>query len=231
MSERLLYIGKLPAGKKFCSYLQTAGYTVRRAEGLRPSLRAISDLDPCLIIFDTNDSTNISLSRITRTARRRTTKPYVILLTSNRGSAFEDAVYDSILVHPFTSRRLEQQVRELLDSRRDCIVSVGQIILDRRTQRVNTPAKGTFKLTPKQFYLLSYLVDHVNELVTRKDLMKAVWDTTYLGDTRTLDVHVRWLRERLENEPNNPELIVTIRGQGYCLAIDEPLQIGGDPLI
>jgi two-component system phosphate regulon response regulator PhoB len=53
------------------------------------------------------------------------------------------------------------------------------------------------------------------EILPRKFLMQQVWDTSYMGDTRTLDVHIRWLRERIEFDPSNPEYLVTVRGKGY----------------
>ncbi|RMF04865.1 MAG: DNA-binding response regulator [Chloroflexi bacterium] len=70
-------------------------------------------------------------------------------------------------------------------------------------------------LTPKEFKLLNLLVTHKNQVMSRKEIMLQVWDTDYMGDTRTLDVHIRWLREKIEEEPSQPDLIRTIRGVGY----------------
>jgi DNA-binding response OmpR family regulator len=55
------------------------------------------------------------------------------------------------------------------------------------------------------------------QVISRKVLMQEIWDTDYLGDTRTLDVHMRWLREKIEDDPNDPRMLVTVRGQGYRL--------------
>ena len=60
-------------------------------------------------------------------------------------------------------------------------------------------------------------MEHAGEIVSRKTLMHEIWDTDYLGDTRTLDVHMRWLREKIEDDPNHPKLLVTVRGEGYRL--------------
>ena len=58
-------------------------------------------------------------------------------------------------------------------------------------------------------------MEHADEALSRGTIMKEVWETDYLGDTRTLDVHIRWLREKLEDDPSHPRLIITVRGVGY----------------
>jgi len=70
-------------------------------------------------------------------------------------------------------------------------------------------------LTFKECALLEILIRNNGEVLTRKQLMKHVWDTDYLGDTRTLDVHIRWLRKKIEDDPSQPILIRTVRGVGY----------------
>src|SRR3989440_10173978 len=72
------------------------------------------------------------------------------------------------------------------------------------------------ELQPKQFELLTYLVRNRGTVLTRDQLLHNVWGYDYTGDTRTVDVHVRWLREKLEEDPANPRLIQTVRGVGYC---------------
>ncbi len=72
------------------------------------------------------------------------------------------------------------------------------------------------ELQPKQFELLTYLVRNRGTVLTRDQLLHNVWGYDYAGDTRTVDVHVRWLREKLEEDPANPRLIQTVRGVGYC---------------
>jgi DNA-binding response OmpR family regulator len=74
-------------------------------------------------------------------------------------------------------------------------------------------------MTPKQCALLQYLMLRSNEVVSRGEIMDAIWETNYLEDTRTLDVHIRWLRECIEPDPSQPVYLVTVRGAGYCLKI------------
>lgn len=230
MQNRLLFVGKLAANSKTIAYLQDHGYEVTRSEGLRPSLRALSAAMFDLVILDTNDTSKINTRRISHKAARQTNAPFVILLLTDRSSLPEEVSYDEYLVRPFTSRRLETQVRKLLESRRSYVVQLGPLSLDRRTRHVQT-GNGVHKLTPKQYALLDYLMRHPGKLVTRRQLMQKIWQTNYLGDTRTLDVHIRWLRERIEENASDPQLLRTHRGRGYSLDLDGPLQEGGDPIL
>ena len=79
-----------------------------------------------------------------------------------------------------------------------------------------------FRLTPKQCDLITVFMHHPNEIITRQTLMEVVWDTSYLGDTRTLDVHIHWLRQMLKTVDVLPPLLQTIRGQGYRLNASDP---------
>jgi DNA-binding response OmpR family regulator len=74
-------------------------------------------------------------------------------------------------------------------------------------------------LTPKETKLMILLMENVGHVVSRSELMQEVWNTEYLGDTRTLDVHICWLRQKIEDNPRIPELILTRRGQGYELRV------------
>ena len=80
---------------------------------------------------------------------------------------------------------------------------------------------GSHHLTPRECALLGTLMRHPNQVVARKDLMQRVWNTDYVVDTRTLDVHMRWLREKIEPDPMHPVWLVTRRGVGYVLVIAE----------
>ncbi|OQY47754.1 MAG: hypothetical protein B6242_04275 [Anaerolineaceae bacterium 4572_78] len=74
-------------------------------------------------------------------------------------------------------------------------------------------------LTPKECRLLALLIQNAGTVVSRRTFMKKVWNTDYIGDTRTLDVHICWLRQKVEDDPSIPSRIVTKRGQGYQLRL------------
>jgi DNA-binding response OmpR family regulator len=73
------------------------------------------------------------------------------------------------------------------------------------------------ELTPKEFDLLTFLVKNKGFVFSRDQLLEKVWGYDFAGDTRTVDVHVRWVREKIEDNPNEPKLLVTVRGVGYKL--------------
>ena len=77
------------------------------------------------------------------------------------------------------------------------------------------------KITPKEARLMAVLMQSPGPVVSRAKIMKEVWRTDYLGDTRTLDVHVCWLRQKLEDDPTNPQLLLTERGVGYQLNVPD----------
>ncbi len=98
------------------------------------------------------------------------------------------------------------------------VVSAGDLTLNVANRCVRM-GRQEHQLTPKQSQLLAILMRHPNEVITRLELMKAVWDTDYMGDTRTLDVHIRWLRQVIESDPSRPRRLVTAKGIGYKLKV------------
>ncbi len=97
-------------------------------------------------------------------------------------------------------------------------VEVGGMILDMEKSCLKKDT-GDIHLTPKETKLMALLMKNVGKVVSRSELMQEVWNTEYLGDTRTLDVHICWLRQKIEDNPRIPEVILTRRGQGYELRI------------
>ena len=97
-------------------------------------------------------------------------------------------------------------------------LNAGDMALD--TEKAILKKNGSeIHLTPKETKVMALLMQNVGKVVSRSILMQEVWDTEYLGDTRTLDVHICWLRQKIEENPRIPELILTRRGQGYELRL------------
>jgi len=136
---------------------------------------------------------------------------------------------DDYLTKPFSMRELIARVkammrrtkiiRDELNSSRSVtetslLYEFGNITVDlgRRELRVNKKVVG---LKPKEFELLVYLIKHKNQVLSRDQILESVWGWEYIGDSRTVDVHVRWLREKIEDDPSNPQKIITARGAGY----------------
>jgi DNA-binding response OmpR family regulator len=93
-------------------------------------------------------------------------------------------------------------------------VNIGDIELDPKSHRALCGGKA-LELTRKEYDLLEALMSYAGEVIKRNDLIDKVWETDWVGDTRTLDVHIRWLREKIEKEPGKPRYIQTVRGVGY----------------
>lgn len=99
-------------------------------------------------------------------------------------------------------------------------LQAGGISLDLEGRSV-TRGKATIRLTPKECALLHAFMKNGGTVLTRKFLMKEVWDTDWTEDTRTLDVHIRWLREKIEDNPSRPVYLRTVRGVGYRFEVPE----------
>ena len=94
------------------------------------------------------------------------------------------------------------------------VITCGPLTLDTVKMTV-TQSERVVKLTPKQTQLLTAFMRHPGQVLSRGLLIQDVWHTDYLGDTRMLDVHIRWLREKIEDDPSHPMLLRTVRGHGY----------------
>jgi two-component system response regulator RegX3 len=132
-----------------------------------------------------------------------------------------DAGADDYVPKPFSMPELISRVRAILRRReldRGAVArQVGGMELDlqRRTARVDGE---NVALTPSEFRLLAYLMAHAGRVCTRRELMQHLWESSYVGDERAVDVHVANLRRKIEPSPQEPSRIVTVRGAGYMLA-------------
>jgi len=140
--------------------------------------------------------------------------PRLIVL---RDETHNHTANDVFLLIPYSSRQLAQRINKAIGNQNNRFLRVGDITVDAWKRRVQRSGRIEH-LTPKQFKLLELFIGHDGEVLNRGMIMKQVWETDYLGDTRTLDVHIRWLREKLEDDPSHPHHIVTVRGVGYCFS-------------
>ncbi len=141
-------------------------------------------------------------------------KPIILILSPEQ--AGEKSGANVSLVLPFTVHKLVNRIRHLLPPDGKDMVKAGPIRLNPCTGVVRCLGKQT-RLTPRLVRLLTVLIEHRGEAVERKTLFSEVWETDYTDDTRTLDVHISWLRRALEPEPSRPRFLKTVRGVGYRL--------------
>jgi DNA-binding response OmpR family regulator len=149
--------------------------------------------------------------------RKKDAKVPIILIVENE-KPIDKELADSVIALPFTVQKLVNRIKALMPGDGDNVVSVGPIRLDLENRRVRSLGKNT-RLTPRLITLLQILMDKHGEVVEREALFKKVWETNYTGDTRTLDVHISWLRRAIELDPDNPKFLKTIRGVGYRLDV------------
>jgi DNA-binding response OmpR family regulator len=120
------------------------------------------------------------------------------------------------LRYPFSIKKLTNRITRLLPVPDDEVLQVGDVTLNLK-QRSVVCGKRESNLTPRQAALLEVFMRHPGEILTRGFLMKQVWNTDYVGDTRTLEVHMHWLRKAIEDVPGSPTRLRTIRRVGYRL--------------
>jgi two-component system, OmpR family, response regulator len=206
--------------------LNKEGYQVISAgDGLK-ALELAGSTHPDLIILDIM-LPQMSGFEVCRSLRKETNVP-VIMLTARVDEIDKvvglDMGADDYITKPFSMRELMARIRALL--RRSELkepgagtalpLKFGEIEIDIGRHTV-AKGKNILSLTPKEFDLLAFLARNKGLVFSREQLLEKVWGYEYAGDTRTVDVHIRWLREKIEIDPAKPHLIVTVRGTGYKL--------------
>ena len=148
----------------------------------------------------------------------RESLPDIPVIHIHPGSPSEDNPADALLFQPFTARKLLNSIERLITLTDDEIITCGPFSLNIPRRTLISPQQES-QLTPKVALLLEAFFRQPGVTLDRKTLMEKVWQTDYMGDTRTLDVHIRWIRQAIEAEPGKPRFLRTIRGIGYCLDV------------
>ena len=200
----------------FASDLQKKGFDVHTVLNGSEALSRLKEVSPSLIVINAASIRSTGL-RICQSIREQDPKLPIILILETDKSVDKNAA-DSVLELPFTVQKLVNRIKPLLPGDGKNVLHVGPIRLDLEKRRVRSLGKNT-KLTPRLVTLLHLLMDKHGEVVEREWLFKKAWETNYTGDTRTLDVHISWLRGAIELDPDNPKFLRTIRGVGYRLDI------------
>jgi DNA-binding response OmpR family regulator len=200
--------------------LRAEGYEVIEAADGELALSEARENSPDLVVLDVMLPKLDGLT-VCRILRKESQVP-IIMLTA-RGTETDKIVgletgADDYIVKPFSLGEFLARVRaSLRRGERDAppseLVS-GDVRLDLISRKVSL-AGSEIQLTPREFDLLATLMRHPGAVLTRDLLLSRVWGEDYLGDARTVDVHIRWLREKIEEDPSAPQRIVTLRGVGY----------------
>ena len=207
--------------------LEREGYAVLTALDGEKGLELAKGSDPDVIILD------IMLPRldgleVCRIIRREKNTP--ILMLTAKGEEVDRVVglelgADDYVTKPFSMRELLARVRAMLrrsrmtseastSSTESETYTAGDLEVDLSSHTARLGA-ATLDLKPREFDLLALLVANKGRAISRDQILERLWGYDYIGDTRTVDVHVRWLREKIETDPGSPKKIITIRGVGY----------------
>lgn len=218
----LLVEGQRIGKSSLANALQKANFDVKVVTTGRDALDWLQNDLPDLVIIDAS-SMRSSGARTCRRIRGILGATPIIHCRDLGVAEDPSLMADVYLEQPFTGRKILNRVRDLLpvDLEKEEVVRFGHILFYPSKRAVEIPEKGEQRLTPKLAQLLIEFLLHPNELVSRRQLMRNVWHTDYVGDTRTLDVHMRWVRECIEVDPSNPTLLRTIRGKGFVLSMPD----------
>jgi two-component system response regulator RegX3 len=204
--------------------LEREGYAVSVAPDGRRALERFRTDPPALVILDLM-LPEISGLDVCRTIRSDSDVP-IIMVTAKDSEADKVAGLelgaDDYVTKPFSMRELVSRVRANLRRTRpqassapaDEVLVGGPVRMDVARHEVSV-GDGAVSLPPKEFELLEAFLRRKGRLLTRDFLIEEVWGPDYFGDTRTLDVHVKRLRRKLEDDPHQPEHLLTVRGLGY----------------
>jgi DNA-binding response OmpR family regulator len=206
-------------GASFAPHLQ-GRYEVLLAHNGKQAISIIKGTRPDVMVLDAA-SMRTSGDRICASLRNSTEDVPIIHIKQEGDTATHSAsVADELMYLPFTYRKLCNRIERFVRVTQGEVLTIGPFRLNIHQQILTSPV-GDQKLTPKLARLLEVLMRHPDEVVERKQLIKQVWQTDYMGDTRTLDVHIRWLRQAIEKKPSKPKFLKTVRGKGYILSIPE----------
>ncbi|MEW6029082.1 MAG: response regulator [Chloroflexota bacterium] len=232
MAETILVVEDEPSLQETLAYnLEKEGYTVESTGDGRAALESARRLKPDLVILDIM-LPGMDGFEVCRRLRQEMTTP-VLMLTA-RDDEIDRVVglevgADDYLTKPFSMRELMARVKAQLRRARLLREELGAAGLVAAPQETLTFENLTINLTrrevtlngeplgmkPKEYELLLFLAQHRGQMLSREFVLERVWGWDFIGDSRTVDVHVRWLRQKIEADPAKPKRIVTVRGGGY----------------
>jgi DNA-binding response OmpR family regulator len=209
----------------FADALRRAGFEPLVTGTAAGALAMAAEFEPDLVMLDLalpdGDGKDVC-----RELRRRSDVP-IVMLTA-RGTEMDKIVglelgADDYVVKPFSAAEVISRIRAVLrrsdrgEKAPDQPIAVDGLELDPAARRATLDSLE-LELSRKEFDLLAELMLHAGQVVTREELMEKVWDTNWFGSTKTLDVHIGWLRRKLGDDPADPRYIETVRGVGFRFA-------------
>jgi DNA-binding response OmpR family regulator len=230
---RILLVDDEPLITDSLSYsLKREGFEVKAVGDGEQALKDLREFSPDLVVLDIM-LPGINGLEVCRRIRATNSIP-VIMLTA-RGEEMDrilglEVGADDYLAKPFSFRELLARIRSILrrvemdrQTAQFQPVTVGNLTIDPIARRAFSGSQE-LQLSAREFDLLSILMRNAGRALNRDELLSLVWGEDWIGDPRTLDVHVRWLRLKIEDDPATPTYIQTVRGHGYRFAGPEELE-------
>ena len=229
MTERILIVeDDLTLQETLVYNLSRQGYDVETASDGNSAVEKVQQNPPDLILLDIM-LPGMDGFEVCRIIRKNFTTP--ILMLTARDDEIDRVVglevgADDYLTKPFSMRELIARVKALF--RRSHILQEDQqsqtsqkkkyvfngLLIDQDRREISIDGK-VVEFKPKEYELLIYFAQNKGHVLSREQILEKVWGWDYFGDSRTVDVHVRWLREKIEKDPANPQRILTVRSAGY----------------
>ena len=217
MCPSILWIeGKRAVGPDFVPGLEDKGYDVEIVQTGNAALARLYEFDPDLVVLNAA-SMRTTGKRICRSIRESSNGIPILVISDPQYPSEADCA-NTVLTLPFTLRKLINRLKPLTQAESKKMLHKGPIRLDLEMRRVECQGRET-RLTPRLVHLLRVLMENAGVLMERNKLFREVWETDYIGDTRTLDVHINWLRKAIEEDPRNPKYLKTLRRAGYRLDV------------
>jgi DNA-binding response OmpR family regulator len=213
MPARVLFVERnLTGADLLASSLERKGYEVFLAHTRRQALSRSRSVCPDILIVDVASFGAAGYALLDAVQPELEGVPLILLLEEGHAMAGEQA--EAFMLPPFTSRKLLHRVKMVAEALPSREIRAGALALD-PVSRTLSRGRATYHLRPKEAQLLALFLGNPGRVLGRRAIMRDVWETEYVGDTRTLSVHVRWLRKKIEDDPDNPRLLRTVRGVGY----------------
>ncbi len=234
MSKQILLVEDDEAIAAFITTaLEREGYAVAHVRTGEEAISRIEGDDPDLVLLDLMLPGELDGLRVCQTIRRGETYLPIIIVTAKDGDVDKviglELGADDYITKPFNTRELLARVRAVLrlsssgrETRHLERMRIGPLEINLAGREVRL-AGHPIGLTPKEFDLLVVLARNRGRVLGRETLLQKVWGYDYLGDSRTVDVHVQRLRSKLEPEPHNPRYLLTVHTIGYKFASDKEI--------
>lgn len=219
MQAKVLWIESDPPNEIFIPALRKKGFLVEVVPTGKAALGKIPELCPQVVVINAS-SLRSNGARICQTIRAASNGLPIVLIANPARPVESTSIGANVVMNlPFTARKLVNRIAPMLPREGTESLDVGPISLSLEHNVVECHDNET-QLTPRLTHLLRMFLETPGIVLERERLFKEVWNTDYTGDTRTLDVHISWLRRAIEVDPRRPELLKTIRGVGYRLDVE-----------